>query len=349
VTTIHRLPVIAPYAWRGADLEDDPTWIERLDEREIDELDAALASVKSRGLVLPAIARQDFPLPTLALRLARCLSQIQHGRGFVVLRGLPVDHYSTADAEALFWGLGSHLGIGLRQNGTGDFLGRVYDRGTAYGTAGVRGHESNAYLPFHTDYSDVVGLMCVRKAKEGGASSIVSAVTVHNEILSRRPDLLPVLYRGFHYIKREVELSENPATEECIPIFGAVDGDVTCRYLRVRIETAAKRLGRPLDEMELQALDLFDALCIEPGIPLDMMLQPGDMQLCNDYRTLHSRTGYVDWPESDRARLMLRLWLRTEARPKFAPGFPASNGYARVGESGFDTAHRLGLVSLNDV
>jgi hypothetical protein len=347
--SIRREVVSDPAAWKGRDLKTQDSWIYRFSARELDELDAAMRSVTARGLALERIDRFEFPLPTLAARLPELLEEIQSGRGFVVLRGLPVDRYADREVETIFWGLGAHLGDGLRQNATGDLLGHVYDHGKKFGAAGVRGYESNAHLPFHTDYSDIVGLLCLRRAKSGGLSSIVSSITLHNEIARRRPDYLEPLYRGFHYVKREVELSENPVTETRIPVFGQQDGKISCRYLRVRIEAASRRTGRPLSQLEREALDFLDALAQDPDLHLDMDLQPGDVQLCNDLTILHSRTGYEDWPDPRQARHMLRLWLRArEHRRPLPPDFPPSNGYARQGEPGFESALALGLLSGTD-
>ena len=106
------------------------------------------------------------------------------GRGFLVLRGLPVERYSDDDVGLIFWGMGRYMGAPLYQNPQGDLLGHVYDHGRTYGNIDVRGYETNAYLPYHTDAGDMVGLLCLRRGLEGGLSSIVSSVTVHNEILA---------------------------------------------------------------------------------------------------------------------------------------------------------------------
>ena len=284
-------------------------------------------SVKARGLAFADLTRHDFPLPTLAPQLRAWQEDVTNGRGFYLLRGLNVQAYSGEEVGTIFWGLGLHLGRAVTQNPKGDLLGHVFDHGRRYGDLDVRGYETNAHLPFHTDSGDVVGLLCLRGAESGGLSSVVSAVTIHNEILKRHPEYLAPLYRGFHYIRREAALTESPVTPHRLPVFGARDGLISVRLIRNQINAACTKTGIPLAPIERAALDLFDELAHDPDIHLDMDLQSGDIQFCNNYVTLHSRTGYVDFPEPERRRHMVRLWLTMDQRRPLADGFPPQNGY----------------------
>ena len=316
-----------PSAWYGRDLANDSSWIVHLQKPHLQEIAAAVASVKARGLAFSALREQDFPLPTLAPLLRTWLEDVTTGRGFFLLRGLNVQDYADEDVGTIFWGIGLHLGKAVTQNPKGDLLGHVFDHGRRYGDLDVRGYETNAHLPFHTDSGDVVGLLCLRRAASGGLSSVVSAVTLHNEILRRHPEYLAPLYRGFHYIRREAALSESPVTPHRLPVFGARDGLVSVRLIRNQINAACIKTGVPLEPLERAALDLFDELAHDPDIHLDMDLQVGDIQFCNNYVTLHSRTSYVDFPEAERRRHMVRLWLTMDPRRPLADGFPPQNGY----------------------
>jgi hypothetical protein len=229
MSSICMTPIKGPKAWRGDRLATDQSWIVTFTEAEIAEIARALAAAKATGRRLADIGREHFPLPTLAPRLAHVLDEIRTGRGFVVVRGLPVRRYSDDDVGLILWGLGRYLGSPLHQNPQGDLLGHVYDHGRTYGNIDVRGYETNAYLPYHTDAGDMVGLLCLRRGVEGGLSSIVSSVTVHNEILLQHPEYLGLLYNGFYYIRREAALTERGVSERPIPIFGYADGMVSCR------------------------------------------------------------------------------------------------------------------------
>jgi hypothetical protein len=236
--SVHTMPVEHRSAWFGRDLIDDPSWLVHLSEQDLAEVAVAVHQVRARGLVLGEVGRSNFPLPTLAAKLAKWLEEIRAGRGFVLVRGLNITDYTDEEVGLIFWAIGSHLGIPVTQNPRGDLLGHVYDHGRRYGDIDVRGYETNAHLPFHTDSCDVVGLLCLRRAKRGGLSSIVSAITLHNEILRQHPEYLPPLYRGFYYIKRETALTDDPVTAHRLPVFGAKDGYISARLVRNQINAA---------------------------------------------------------------------------------------------------------------
>lgn len=314
-------------AWYGKDLAGDPSWIVTLEPAHLGEIADAVASVARRGLPFAALARDDFPLPTLGPRLRQWQGEVTGGRGFYVLRGLNAADYTDEQVGLIFWAMGLHLGRAVTQNPRGDLLGHVYDHGRRYGDLDVRGYETNAHLPFHTDSGDVVGLLCLRRARSGGLSSVVSAITIHNEIARRHPEYLAPLYRGFHYIRREAALTESPVTPHRLPVFGARDGLVSVRLVRNQINAACTKTGIALEPIEKAALDLFDELAYDPAIHLDMDLEVGDIQFCNNYVILHSRTGFEDHPEIERRRHMIRLWLTMDERRPLAEGFPPQNGY----------------------
>ena len=316
-----------PSAWHGPDLASDPRWIYTLSADEIAELERALRVFQASGLPLASMTREQFPLPGFGAILARHLAEIAHGRGFVVLRGLPIARYSDDEVGWIFYGIGTHLGLPLQQNPMGDLLGHVFDQGRSYGQIDVRGYETNAHLPFHTDGCELVGLLCLRAAKSGGLSSLVSSTAVHAEIVRTHPECLKPLYRGYHYIRREAALTESPVTPQRIPVFGVQDGVVSCRIVSNQIKAGAKKLGKALEPLEQQALDLVVELSYSARFRLDMDLLPGDMQLCNNYTVMHSRTEFEDWPEPQRRRHMLRLWLSLREQRPLPAGFPRQLGY----------------------
>ena len=327
MSIVQMTPTTGPKAWRGAELADNTSWIVTLTATEIAELDRALAVAHASGRPLADIDRALFPLTALRPRLQQIVDELHDGRGFVVLRGLPVERYSDDDVGLLFWGMGRYMGAPLCQNPQGDLLGHVYDHGRTYGNIDVRGYETNAYLPYHTDAGDVVGLLCLRRGIEGGLSSIVSSVTVHDEILAHHPEYLGLLYNGFYYIRREAALTDRGVSERPIPVFGARNGVVSCRYLRNQINAGAVKREVPLTGLEREALDYLDETTRRADLRLDMDLQLGDIQFINNYTTLHSRTGFVDGPLPHQKRHMLRLWLKFERPWPLGREFPAHMGY----------------------
>jgi hypothetical protein len=304
-------PVTDASAWRRADLERDRRWLFELKPQWIAEIDQAIGQVRDRGLTLESMRRDDFPLPTLAVELNRRVwGELAHGLGFSVMRGLPASRYSDREMEMIVWGMGLHIGQGISQNANGDLLGHVFNQGLNYEVRNVRGYQTNHHLKFHNDSGDVLGLMCLRRARAGGESSVSSATTVFNRILADRPDLLPLFFRGFEFDRRGEGTPFQSEVSERLPIFAEVDGDLTVRYVRQAIKTARVKNGVPFSEQELAALDYFDQVAASDEVCLSMMLEPGDMQWVNNHLILHSRTEYEDWPEPGRERHMLRLWLK---------------------------------------
>jgi hypothetical protein len=331
--TIWTKPITGRKAWRGAELGRATSWIVTLGPAQIADIESALATAKASGRGLADLEREHFPLQGMRSTLEEVLEEIYDGRGFVVVRGLPAARYSDDDLGTIFWGLGRYLGTPLYQNPQGELLGHVYDHGRRYGNIDVRGYESNAYLPYHTDNCDLVGLLCARRALEGGLSSIVSAVSVHNEIVAAHPEYLGLLYNGFYYIRREEALTGNGVSERPIPVFGCRDGVLSCRYIRNQINAGAVKRGVPLTTIETAALDYLDEVTRRPDLRLDMDLQPGDIQLCNNYTILHSRTEFRDGSEADQKRHMLRLWLKFPKAWPLDAEFPEQVGYKHVPHS----------------
>lgn len=320
MSLILKTPVTGPAAWKGPDLARDAGWLVPLLPGEIAVIDAALAHLESRGLAYPAFGRDDFPIDALAPRLRAWADELENGRGFLVLRGLPVDRWDDDAINAACYGIGLHLGRPVRQNPRGDLLGVVAAVGDIHDKH-TRVYETNLYLPYHSDPSDVVGLMCVRKARRGGLSSLVSVAAVYNEILARYPELLGLYYRPLYF----AHLCEDQPSLS--PIFSYHAGKLSCRYLRQYIELGHEIRGQALSRVELEALDVFDSIIQDPALRLDMMLEPGDLQLANNYAVLHSRTEFEDHVSPSLRRRMLRLWLKMPNARALAPEFPGRNGF----------------------
>jgi hypothetical protein len=313
--------------WLGPEMARDPRWLVHFTPSDLKEIDTALSTFKARGKAVADMVRDDFPLLHLDGKLKGHLDELRNGRGFVVLRGLPVEAYSNDDVGAMFFGLGLYMGRPLRQNPKGEVLGHVYDQGRAFGKMDVRGSQTNAFLPFHSDSSEIVGLLCLRPAKSGGLSSVSSSVSVYREIERAHPELVAPLAEGYHYIRREIAMSDTPVTEWPVPVFGVSDGAISCRLVSTQIEGAAKRMNRPIEGLKRTALDTLGALTADARFRLDMDLLKGDIQLVNNYVVLHSRTEYEDFAEPDRQRHMLRLWLAFEEKWPLAKGFARRLGY----------------------
>ena len=315
-------PCGQPGAWRGDQLKSQPErWILKLDAADNAELRQAVSAAKAQGLQIPGLNAAQFALPRLAPRLAGMLKELLHGQGFMVIEGFELDALSTQDAALAYWGLGAHLGRGRAQNAQGELLGHVTDLGVDYtNNPNVRGYQTARRLPFHNDSADVVGLMCLRTARSGGLSRIVSSKTLHDVLLERHPEVLATLYEPFHMDRRgEAPAGKLPYYSG--PCFEWVEGRLFCRYNRSFIESAQRFAEVPrLTEAQKRAMQVMDELCADPALHLDMELKPGSMQFLCNYSVLHSRTAYEDYEDRDRRRYLLRLWLDTG----LIPAIPAS-------------------------
>jgi hypothetical protein len=290
-------------AWYGADLAASDDWKERLSDEEIGEVERAIST-------------ENDQLPTLAPRLRRILDEVINGPGFVLIRGLSIEGWTRRAAAEAFLKIGTQLGNLRMQNAKGHLLGHVRDLGRSSDDPNTRIYQTRERQTHHTDSCDVVGLMCLRTAKSGGLSSLVSSTTIFNEMRRRRPDLLRVLMEPIETDRRG-EVPEGGKPYFSIPVFNYHEGLVSAIYQRQYIESARRFPGvPPLTSLQIEALDLLDELANDPSLNLMMELQPGDIQLVHNHTILHDRTAFEDYAEPDRKRHLLRLWLApVNARP----------------------------------
>jgi len=312
--------ITSPAAWVAADFDADTSWIHPLTDAAIAAIDASLAGLAASGKSFPRFGKEDFPLGPLEAELARCSEELENGRGFCVLRGLPIEKYTDEQIDTLYYGIGLHLGQPVGQNPRGDLIGKVMAVGDATKKE-TRVYETNLYLPYHSDPSDVVGLLSVRKARQGGLSSLISVAAIYNEILEHHPEYLGLYYRMWYFS----HLCEDMPSLS--PIFSVNEGKLSCRYLRQYLELGHEVMGYPLSRVEIEALDLFDEIIGKAELRLDMMLEPGDLQFANNYAVLHSRNAFDDFEEPEKRRKLLRLWLKMPNARKLAEEFPGRNGF----------------------
>jgi len=315
-----RTPLTGPSVWLGQEIKASSRWIRDLPPDAIDELDAALKGL--RGMPWSEIKAEDVWLPTLGELWDDIADELENGCGIVKLRGFPVDRYDEEDLRRLYFAIGTHIGTPVFQNRSGELMRTIRDEGahvgrtygevqdTNKGTTFLSSYArtlTNGGLRFHTDRTDVVGLLCVRQARAGGVSKLASTPAIHNAILERRPDLLEVLFQDY-WRSRFGEEGTTKETAYPLPIFGLRDGKFTSHYSLTFIEAAQMAPGvPPLTDAQREAIDVLmqtaEELCFE------MTLEPGDLQLINSHVTYHGRTPFEDDATSGHDRLLLRLWL----------------------------------------
>lgn len=314
--TQRSLPVAAdhPGLWRAAERDRESFCVD-LDARHLDALEAALRAVQARTDDPEAITRADFDLGAIAAEVARWRDEVMRGSGLVILRGLSTGRFGRDELGMIFFGLGTHFGTAMPQSVMGDRLGHVVDVGGK--DPKERAYRNSTELDMHTDACDLVAMLCLQRAREGGISGYVSALAIYNEILRRAPAAMPILMRGFHYHRFGEEApGEAPVTEARIPVFSFHGGELSVNYLRSYIEMAAEELDRPLTANEISALDLVDEIALDPDFALRFLTRPGEAVWFNNLTILHNRTAFEDAAEPELKRHFLRLWLVAhEPRP----------------------------------
>jgi Taurine catabolism dioxygenase TauD, TfdA family len=330
-----------PAAWIGAEMtEVTATWRWRLSAEELAELEQAARKFLASHGDLSLLTAETFAVPALHAKLGALGTTLIRGIGFEVIRGIPVARLGAELSSTIFVGIGAHLGRTRSQNAAGDLLGHVRDFGKDSRDPNTRIYQTSERQTFHTDSADVVGLLCLNEAREGGDSLLVSAVTIYNEMHRRRPDLLAFLCDDIATDRRgEVPPGQLPYFR--IPVFSWNEGFLTVMYQRQYIDSAQRFADAPrLTARHIEALDYFDALANDPRLHLRMRLEPGDMQFVYNHSLLHDRTGFVDWPEPERRRHMLRLWLAMPGDRPLPSCFAQRYGSIAVGNRGGVTVGR---------
>ena len=305
-------PYESPSVWRGSDFDGDDSWIRPFTAEEIDEIKNAVATIKSRGLKEFAFDKADFELPTFGKVIEEICDILENGRGFILLRGLPMDELSEEEIRLFYWGLAVHMGVPICQNAVGEYMAEVRDRGYDRKNNNVRGYSTHQRQYPHCDNADMVGLLCYHPAKEGGESSIASSMAIHNEILRTHPEYLKTLYRGAHFDLRGegADGKRNAFTNHRVPIFSYHEGYLSCRYNGKTIIDGMRKAGKPLNEIEEKAVIYVRELAMSDEFRLDMKFQRGDIQLLSNHSVLHARNAFVDFDEPEKKRRLLRLWVQ---------------------------------------
>lgn len=299
--------------WRAADVADPEVWTHHLTAAEIAELEEALAVARRHSAEVLDIGKEHFPLPTFAAVLDEIARELIDGRGFQRISGLPVDRLGYENASWIYWGIGMHLGVPWAQNARGHLLGDVKDSGKPLDDPDIRGYEiGGSELGFHSDGSDLVGLLCLDPGISGGESLIANALLCHNLLAESDPELAAELYEGLPYDYRG-EQADGGDPFYRIPAFSRHGERLFIRYIPQFILASQRHDAAPrLTERQRSAMKAYSALVDDPAHWVEMRFEPGDMQFVNNYHVLHGRRSYVDDADSGRVRWLKRLWLATE-------------------------------------
>lgn len=311
-------------AWRGQDLQRSSRWIHPLSapqQAQIVEIGTRLESDGADVMRARKFAQHEpDAAPQVRELMRRIRGELHHGDGFALMRGFPTHALSENASRLAYAAMGSMLGLSMPQNRQGELVHDVRDTGADPTDPNVRLSTTSAEQDFHTDAADVIGLLCLKKSKAGGVSRIVSSVTVFNEVARLRPDLAPLLFEPWYFhLKGEQAPGTQPWFQ--LPVAHVIGDALSSFFIGWYIRDAEKLPGvPPLSQQRKEVLALYEETANRPDLYLDMEFEPGDVQWLKNAVILHKRTSYEDWPEPERRRHLLRLWI---AAPDFADGIAA--------------------------
>jgi alpha-ketoglutarate-dependent taurine dioxygenase len=287
----------------------------------VDEIEAVVQRLRREPLPTILLSPDQFALTQCREVMAAVGRQLRDGIGLAVLDRVPVERFSAEENRAVGWILGSLLGRLVAQKWDGAMLYDVRDTGKSL-TYGVRRSVTNLDLQFHTDAPwlaeppELVGLLCLNPAPEGGVSRFVSLVTAHDEIERRQPALFRRLHERFPW-DRQAEHAPDDDKVASEPVFEATASGLRCRYNHTLVESAQELSGSRLDDAGREALSVMSEIINSPALWVEFTIERGQLQYLNNRLFAHSRTPFRDAEEPDRKRHLIRLWNRDEGRQTF--------------------------------
>ncbi|KAK0731222.1 hypothetical protein B0H67DRAFT_64429 [Lasiosphaeris hirsuta] len=296
----------AKLAWTGSDFpnESDHTFI--LSAADLAEVKTATEIYKSHGQDGDLVDPNSFPLPTLGLKLKALSSDVHHGKGFCVIRGIDPASYSVEDLTMVYLGIQSYIAEQRgRQDKCGNMLVHIIaDSSTK--EAGEHHRHSNKTITFHNEEAgDIVSWLTRSTAAAGGKCIIASAYTVYNVLAATRPDLIRTLAR-----------SDWPFALpqfQCRPVIFWQDSKLIMNFGRAALlgnEAHPRPSHLPsLSYRQMEALDAIEA--IARATQVEIITQPGDMHFINNLAILHRREGFVDGKVPTEKRHLVRMRLRS--------------------------------------
>lgn len=316
-SAIPRQPLAGGVVWNAGTLRPGDG-IVKLEDDALRELRAVVALLRDNPLPTEMLEPGAFRLDACRRMMAGVKQTLETGVGFVIIDKLPMDEFSKEEAKAVYWILSQLVSRPVAQSWDGKMIYDVTDLGKPPGN-GVRPDVTNAEQNFHTDNSynlcapDYVALLCLRPAREGGISSIVSFHTVYNEMLAKHPRLVDRLFDPYLFDRNKEHAPSAPPVISH-PLMQVVKGRLTSRLSHRHVVNGYRMAGIALDPLGEEALETLEATMNQPRLIREFFFEPGQIQIVDNRRLGHRRTGYTDFSEADRKRHLVRLWLRDEGR-----------------------------------
>ena len=310
-----------PMTWQRATLLEADGLV-RLDDACLDEMRAVAQELTAHPLPTEALTTADYEMPKTYAAMRNLRETLVDGVGFGIIERIPVEDMTAAAATQIYWLMMSALGRPVAQKWDGTMVYDVLDTGrTPAPGNGVRSSKSNRGQGYHTDNAfntppEFVGLFCIRPALKGGLSGLISMDSVYNQMLARFPNQVERLFEPFIFDRQR----EHAPDDELInkrPMFTR-DGDVLEVCLSTDLVRQAHAMSEtPLDETTNDTLAALDAVMEDDTLGKTFAFEAGQIQVLNNRRLGHRRTAFQDWPEAQRRRHLVRIWLRDEGRRSY--------------------------------
>lgn len=307
-------PIRSPLAWEAREL-GEADWLHTLDAACLAEIEGVIRYLRRHPLPTITLDPDDFDMPNCRRVMARVREGLLKGRGFAQIDRLPMAALSKDEAKAIYWLLSSMLCRPVAQNLVGALIYDVHDTGKkALPGSGVRPDKTNIDLTFHNDNSyndplpDFVGLLCLRPAKRGGLSRVLSFETAHNAIRERHGDVLARLYRPFYFDRQREHFPDEPTTYSA-PVFEN-KGGLSARLGIHQVHSGYAMQGEEMDAETAQAISALEDVFSDPTLQFQFMMEAGQIQYVNNKAIGHSRTEFEDFDDPDSRRHLVRIWMR---------------------------------------
>ncbi|NKB59650.1 MAG: hypothetical protein GKS00_25305 [Alphaproteobacteria bacterium] len=319
MTTIREQPLSSPMTWRADTLLENDGLV-MLDDGCLDEVARTAAALGANPLPIEALVTDDFEMPACRAAMARVRDQIYDGIGFAVIDRLPVEQLEKDISKKLYWLLMSMISRPVAQSWKGTMVYDVLDTGKkSLAGSGVRSSKTNGGQSYHCDNTfnlppDFVGLMCLQTARKGGMSGLISLETVYNLLLEEFPDVIPRLYEPF-YFDRQMEHAPDDQRCSYKPVFESDGRRLFANFNPRRVEHGYELAGKEMEPDTREAIQALQQVSERSGLGKSFEFERGQIQIVNNKRMAHRRTAFRDWPEPDRRRHLVRIWLRDTGRP----------------------------------
>ncbi|MEC9037473.1 MAG: TauD/TfdA family dioxygenase [Verrucomicrobiota bacterium] len=306
-------------SWKGKEISGQPDWQIDLTENHIKEINELISGNGQKNSSITQL-------------FADARETLENGPGVVLIRNCPVHDLNEGEAKKLFSILASLIGTLVSQSSEGELIFSVRDSGYKEDDPRSRGPNTRKKLSFHSDRCDVIGFLCLKQAMSGGENQIVSSIAIHNHLVENEPGLIKYLYEPFYYRRHNVDTgNELPYCRQ--PIFSVTEGKFACNLLRVLIDRAYAIPELPdMSEEQKRALDAIEETASLTEMHFNFRQRPGDILFLNNWTTLHRRSEFIDFPEPEKKRHILRAWISPPNNRPIDPLFEDNYGDHRAGK-----------------